>query len=171
MKWVNHAVCTASILYCFTGSFLFSGLSLIGVSIPDRLDGRPPDKETDYDGYTAWAFNHRGISHCFIPYLFLLFVIEFLVRPGMVPSHLRIYLYYLEFVVIGSLLHILEDMLCGKVPVWGLKHRFGFQLFGVGTWKEYSLTLFIVLASVRFDVFGFYYDLMWSFRHFVAEIF
>lgn len=171
MKWVNHAVCTASIIYCFTGSFLFSGLSLIGVSIPDRLDGRPPDKDTDYDGYKAWTFNHRGISHCFIPYLFLLFVIEFLVRPGMVPSHLRIYLYYLEFVVIGSFLHILEDMLCGTVPFWGSRYRFGFRFFEVGSWKEYLFTALIFLYYIHFDIFGFYYDLMWSFKQFLRGIF
>lgn len=171
MKWVNHAVCTASIIYCFTGSFLFSGLSLIGVSIPDRLDGRPPDKDTDYDGYKAWAFNHRGISHCFISYLFLLFLIEFLVRPGMVPSHLRIYLYYLGFVVIGSLLHILEDMLCGTVPFWGSRYRFGFRFFEVGSWKEYFFTALLFLYYIHFDIFGFYYDLMWSFKQFLRGIF
>lgn len=171
MKWVNHAVCTASIIYCFTGSFLFSGLSLIGVSIPDRLDGRPPDRETDYDGYKAWASNHRGISHCFIPYLFLLFVSEFLVRPGMVPSHLKIYLYYLEFVVIGSLLHILEDMLCGTVPFWGSRYRFGFRFFEVGSWKEYLFTVLLFLYYIHFDIFGFYYDLMWSFKQFLRGIF
>ena len=170
MKWVNHAVCTAGIVYCFTGSFLFSGLSLIGVSIPDRLDGRPPDKALDSEGYKMWVLNHRGISHSFLPYLIMLIFIEFLVQPGLVPSHFRIYLYYLEFVIIGSVLHILEDMLCGKVPLWG-RYRFGFHFFDVGSWKEYLFTLFIFLAFVRFDLFGFYYDLIWSFKHFTREFF
>ena len=77
MKWVNHAVFTASIVYCFTGSFLFSGLSLIGVSFPDRLDGRPPDKALDSEGYKMLVLNHRGISHSFLPYLIMLICIYF----------------------------------------------------------------------------------------------
>lgn len=169
MKWVNHAVCTASIVYCFTGSFLFSGLSLIGVSIPDRLDGRAPDKGSE--GFRYWIARHRGWSHFFLPYFLGIIIVEWLVTPGVVPAYFRIYLYYLEFVFIGALFHIFEDMLCGRVPFWGNKHRFGLRLFEVGSWKEYVLSLFIALACIRFDVFGFYYDLMWSFRHFVAEIF
>lgn len=168
MKWVNHAVCTASIVYCFTGSFLFSGLALIGVSIPDRLDGRPPDKGSE--GLRYWMAHHRGWSHFFLPYLLGIVILELLVTPGVVPAYFRIYLYYLEFVLIGALFHIFEDMLCGRVPFWGNKHRFGLRLFEVGSWKEYVLSLFIALVSIRFDVFGFYYDLMWSFKHFVAEI-
>ena len=47
----------------------------------------------------------------------------------------------------GALLHILEDAVCGKVPLVYLTKKTGLKLFKVGSFREYFFAIFLVLAA------------------------
>jgi inner membrane protein len=49
--------------------------------------------------------------------------------------------------MVGALLHILEDALCGKVPFLLPSQKVGIRLFQVGSVLEYLFSIGIVLAA------------------------
>ena len=50
-------------------------------------------------------------------------------------------------VMVGALLHILEDALCGKVPLIFPGEKIGLKLFSVGSFTEYFFAAGIVLLA------------------------
>ena len=56
------------------------------------------------------------------------------------------------WMMVGSLLHILEDALCGKVPLLRLSRKIGIKLFTVGSFTEYFFSIAVVLLCYIFKV-------------------
>ena len=54
----------------------------------------------------------------------------------------------LTYVLIGALLHIVEDGLCGKVPIFAPHSKHGLKLFTVGSWREYVFSTIVILICL-----------------------
>jgi len=57
----------------------------------------------------------------------------------------------LSYILAGALLHIAEDGICGKVPIFSTKKKHGLKLFKVGSAGEYFWTFIIVAGCVAFS--------------------
>jgi len=69
------------------------------------------------------------------------------------PKMLLLFVGYLSFwFFIGSILHILEDALCGKIPFYSLRHPIGIRLFYVGTEKEYLVAYLLTGLLISFRI-------------------
>ena len=76
MKWVSHKIITGATIYAFTGDVFATIASMAGSVIPDALEGMP-------DNTPNWRKYHRGITHWFVPYLF----VHTFIRPEVVFKH------------------------------------------------------------------------------------
>lgn len=151
MKWVNHGIVSFSLIYLATGDVFQAGVSVLGSTFPDRIEGFPPDRMEKPERYWRWRRNHRGKSHFLGAYLLVFVAVMFMKRFFFSESETAVMgLGLAEYFLIGCILHILEDMLCGKVPVWTLRKRYGFQLFRVGSVCEYLITIAIFALCLRF---------------------
>ena len=150
MKWLNHQIVTGFIVYAATDNALFVASSIVGAVIPDRVEGSPP---TNNNGYWAWRRRHRTWSHYPIIYLALiglmLFAEEYVraMSANYIPT-LILALDVLIYAMVGALLHIVEDGICGKVPILTPHSKHGIKLFEVGSWKEYAFSIAIVLICL-----------------------
>ena len=54
------------------------------------------------------------------------------------------------FVCVGALLHIIEDGICGKVPLIWRKRKIGIKLFRVGSSWEYFISYTICVAALYY---------------------
>lgn len=143
MKWINHQIVTGVVIYTATNDPLCTVYSMLGTLLPDKLEG-DPRKAADY---WSWRSSHRGWSHWPVPYLsfiLLLLTVEShrLAGDGFAPTaQVGIW------IMAGALLHILEDAVCGKVPLVYLTKKTGLKLFKVGSFREYFFAIFLVLAA------------------------
>ena len=150
MKWINHQVVTGFIVYAVTDNALFVASSTVGAVIPDRVEGSPPKENTKY---WAWRRRHRTWSHYPVIYLALiglfLFAKDYAQTSGAayLPT-IEVLLNVLSFAMVGALLHIAEDGICGKVPIFTPHSKHGFKLFTVGSWREYFFSAIIVLICL-----------------------
>ena len=146
MKWITHEVVTGVIVYTITQDMTLTACAMAGAVIPDRLDG-DPRKAQDY---WLWRSTHRGWSHWPASYLFVIALVlsaeEGLAgaidNGGLVPVA----------VMAGAVLHILEDALCGKVPLFSLRKKIGLKLFPVGSFREYFFAVALVLAAYGIQI-------------------
>ena len=60
----------------------------------------------------------------------------------------------ISYALVGALLHIAEDALCGKVPVFTPHGKHGLKLFKVGTWREYFFAALIILICLSIHFGG-----------------
>lgn len=146
MRWISHKVLTASIVMMITGNPFYAIYSIPGAVFPDWIEGRPPDG-ADYWG---WRQRHRGLSHWFVPYLVGFCGIYYLKQKGFAFWGYPFLGDAGLFVMIGALMHILEDAVCGKVPVFSLKKRYGVKLFPVGSFIEYMFCAGVIAAVYYF---------------------
>ncbi len=149
MKWINHQIVTGFIVFAATDNALFVASSIVGAVIPDRVEGSPP-KESK--AYWAWRRRHRTWSHYPVLYLaligLLMFAGEYVNEPTFtLATELGIY------VCFGALLHIVEDGVCGKVPIFTPTKKHGIKLFTVGSLKEYIFAAIVVFVCL-FSRFG-----------------
>jgi inner membrane protein len=134
---------------------LYSLIASIGSIVPDFIEG----KGFLYD-YEKWMRSHRTYSHWFIPYA-VLFLISFigmgwevwgLVKSGILflPNEKgKILFFILSALSLGCLLHILEDAVSGKVPLWHPKKRtFGVRLVRTRSFAEYVFVFVVVLLVI-----------------------
>nr|DAL32964.1 MAG TPA_asm: putative metal-binding protein [Caudoviricetes sp.] len=156
LKWLSHEVVTFGLSFIFTEDLFFSLCTLVGANLPDKFDGKPPDIRSDYQGYWNWRTHHRSLSHWFLPYLVIIFAITVYRFCGQFSKSELLVLDFAVYVMVGAILHIVEDSFCGKVPVFSLKSKRGFNLFKVGELFEYIFCLFLlVLACIlRWFVFS-----------------
>lgn len=150
MKWLNHELVTGSAVYALTGeNLVYTVAAMAGSIIPDYLEGKPPE---DKDGYCHWRCLHRQWSHWFVPYAVLALVTIYYSSFGMSLHSLLDALMRGDgkaactvagFFAIGSILHIAEDFLCGKVPSLNPRKRAGLKIFAVGSIREYCFSLSI----------------------------
>ena len=131
MKWVNHEIVTGSIMFAISNDLLSAALAMAGSVFPDWIEGRPT-----LFNYSSWRKNHRGVSH-----FFLLYFLAFLLLAFIKTISYSILLQYVIYFVFGAILHVLEDALCGKVPLLKLNKKTGLKLFTVGSVREYFISL------------------------------
>ena len=154
MKWINHQIVTGFIVYAATDNALFVASSIVGAVIPDRVEGSPPK---DNSAYWAWRRRHRTWSHYPVIYLALiglsLFAKDYCqtLNASYLPT-LTLLIDMFMFAMVGALLHIVEDSICGKVPIFTPHSKHGIKLFTVGSWKEYFFSAIIVLICLASKV-------------------
>ena len=144
MKWINHQIVTGFIVFAATDNALFVASSIVGAVIPDKVEGSPP-KESK--AYWKWRKNHRTWSHYPIIYLALIGLLIFAsdyVNDSTVSLIAEMGIY----VLIGSLLHIAEDGICGRVPILTPRNKHGIKLFKVGSAGEYIVSMLIIAICV-----------------------
>ena len=144
MKWINHQIVTGFIVFAATDNALFVASSIVGAVIPDKVEGNPPK---DSKAYWKWRKNHRTWSHYPIIYLaligILMFASDYFKDPTIsLINEMAIY------VLIGSLLHIAEDGICGRVPILTPTSKHGIKLFTVGSITEYICAALIIFICI-----------------------
>lgn len=151
MKWQNHKLCTFGTVLMVTGNLVGAFISMCTSCLPDRLEGRPPDQKTDSKAYWQWRKQHRTYSHYMALYIGLLVAYICGYRlTGLGEKYITVYAYGI-FAILGCVLHIAEDAVCGKVP-WILpKRKYGVRLFKVGSWQEY-LFVFLWLGCLYMTI-------------------
>ena len=169
MKWHSHKLATGAILYAVTGNFLVTGLGVLGSTFPDFIEGKPPKQGTP--AYQEWRKRHRQESHWLIPYLLItVFGFYYLKTLGVAVINLKkllsmlehwqsnldvLLVYLVSCFTLGCVLHILEDALCGRVPLLGRKPRIGLRLFRVGSAWEYLLvfpaSVFLIIWRAAYE--------------------
>ena len=61
---------------------------------------------------------------------------------------LALVLNLITYALVGALLHIAEDGICGKVPIFTPYKKYGIKLFKVGSWREYFFAALIILICL-----------------------
>ena len=148
MKWINHQIVTGFIVCTATNDALFTASSIVGAVIPDRVEGSPPK---DSSAYWKWRKSHRTWSH--YPPIYLALIAAAQVAQEYYPEPtLAFALNLITYALVGALLHIAEDGICGKVPLFTPHKKYGVKLFKVGSWREYFFAALIILIClfVRF---------------------
>lgn len=141
MKWLNHQIVSSVIVYAATDSMVYMAYSMIGTMLPDKLEG-DPRKASDY---WNWRSKHRGWSHWTVPYLFMIAVFLLTENKKLAGENFTSMAMIGIYVMVGALLHILEDAVCGKVPLIYLTKKVGIKLFNVGSFREYFFAIFVVI--------------------------
>jgi inner membrane protein len=157
MTWKSHKLLTLVLVWAFTHNVFYSFIASVGAIIPDFLEG----KGFLYD-YEKWMRTHRTYSHWLIPYA-IVFLICFLgmgkenfvlMRSDFLyfPSQERIVLFFMfSALSLGCLLHILEDAVSGKVPLWHPKKRvFGVRLIRTRSFLEYVFVFVVVVLVIAY---------------------
>ena len=139
MKWVSHITLTATIAYAVSADPMCTAAAAVGAVLPDKIEGAPGSV-----GWSTWRSRHRGWSHWPMLYLALI--------GGL--AHARTYFFYdtaffavLTWLLIGALLHVAEDAVCGKVPFLYPTQKVGIRLFRVGSVMEYVVAGALVLIA------------------------
>lgn len=152
MKWINHQVVTGFIIFAATDNALMVASGIVGAVIPDKVEGSPPKESKEY---WKWRKNHRTWSH--YPPIYLLLIAAAQFAKNFYPDPTAELIFNLiTYALIGALLHIAEDGICGKVPIFTPRKKYGLKLFKVGTLGEYfcsALIIFICLF-IRFGDFA-----------------
>ena len=144
MKWINHQIVTGFLVFAATDNALFVASSIVGAVIPDKVEGSPP-KESK--AYWKWRKNHRTWSHYPIIYLALIALLMF-ASDSVNNSTISLITEMGIYVLIGSLLHIAEDGICGRVPILTPKRKHGIKLFKVGSVGEYVVSMLIIAICI-----------------------
>ncbi len=154
MKWINHQIVTGFLVYAATDDAFFVASSIVGAVIPDRVEGSPP---TESRAYWKWRRNHRTWSH--YPPIYLLLIALAQGAKFYFPNPtLAIFLTLITYVLIGCLLHIAEDGICGKVPIFKPRKKYGLKLFKVGSWQEYFCSGLIICGCLAFSFSDIFID-------------
>ena len=149
MKWMNHQIVTGFIIYAATDYALFVSSGILGSVLPDKVEGAPP-KESK--AYWKWRKNHRTWSH--YPPLYLLLIAGLQYAKNYYPdSTFQLAMNLLSYMLVGALLHIAEDGICGKVPIFTPHGKHGLKLFKVGSWREYFFAA-LIIGGCLFYRFG-----------------
>ena len=146
MKWINHQIVTGFIVYAASDNALFVASSIVGAVLPDRVEGDPPKEST---AYWKWRKNHRTWSHYPPLYILLILLSQFAAEYFQNPQ-LELVMNLITYAMFGALLHIIEDSICGKVPVFTPRRKHGLKLFKVGSWQEYFAAALIVSACLLY---------------------
>lgn len=134
MKWANHIVLTGAIAFAISGDALNGLFAMAGSVLPDKLEGPPPRQKK---AYWQWRKKHRTFTHWTAPYLLGIFVLLVLAHQNLVPPEFMLPFRVLLFGLFGALCHILEDGVCGRVPLIWPHRKIGLRLFSVGSPGEY----------------------------------
>lgn len=149
MKWINHQIVTGFIVSTATDDAIFTASSIVGAVLPDRVEGSPPKENK---AYWKWRKSHRTWSH--YPPIYIALIAAAQVAKNYYPDPtLALVLNLITYALIGALLHIAEDGICGKVPIFKPRKKYGIKLFKVGSRSEYFFAALIILICL-FARFG-----------------
>ena len=129
MTGVSHSIVTFATLYVATHNVFIAGSAMLGSLFPDKSEG------------LFWQSAHRSCSHWFVLYV-----------AGLIPMMRR----FLFWFAAGGLFHILEDAICGPVPVLYPTKRMTVlpRLFKVGSVGEclfviaYCAVLYLIAVKL-----------------------
>ena len=144
MKWINHQIVTGFIIYAATNDALFVASGIVGSVLPDRVEGSPPKENK---AYWKWRKKHRTWSHYPPIYLLLIAAAQFAKNFYADPT-VEIILNLIIYALVGALLHIAEDGICGKVPIFTPHKKHGIKLFKVGSFGEYFCSALIIFCCL-----------------------
>ena len=162
MKWINHKILTGVTVYAITNDIGFSIVAALGSVFPDFIEGMGPiEKGQQY----SIPKGHRKYSHWFIPYVIAVLFSFFYASHFFagIPGSRELFTLLLQrkipifpilslfclFFFLGCIFHILEDAICGKVPLFNpMKKEFGIKLFYVGSLTEYTVTFSCVIIVI-----------------------
>ena len=161
MKWINHQIVTGFVVCTATDDALFTASAIVGAVVPDRVEGSPPKESS---AYWKCGKKHRTWSHYPPIYLALIAAAQFAKNYYPEPT-LAFVLNLITYALVGALLHIAEDGICGKVAIFTPHKKYGIKLFKVGAWSEYFFAVLIVSACLfirfgDFDLLKNYFDLL-----------
>jgi hypothetical protein len=145
VKWINHQILTGTIVYAVSGSLLYAAYSMAGSVLPDKLEGNPREQKN----YWSWRSRHRGTSHWTVPYLAGIAVLLAVSRRELATAAMWDLCQIGIFILVGAVLHIVEDSVCGKVPLLQKGKKIGISLFKVGSVTEYLFVLAAILFLLR----------------------
>jgi len=148
MKWISHKITTGAVVFALSGDPAGALISAAASTFPDFVEGK------DYES-PKWRKNHRKVSHWWVAYCAASAVFFFwtYLHYGKVPPLFQalsrrdvfVFVPVCMYLFLGSTLHVLEDALCGKVPLLNpLRRTFGLLLFRVGSAAEYGFVCAIV---------------------------
>ncbi len=137
MTWKSHRIITFATILAITANVYAAGFSMLGSTFPDRVEG-PLRK-----------IIHRTYSHWFVIYIIALATLFLynpqVLNPMQINQTMTVYPIhtFLFWFTTGSLLHIIEDAVCGKIPTWSPTKRKNIlpRLFYTGSFKEYLYSL------------------------------
>lgn len=137
MKWINHRMVTGAVVYAVTENFVWTAASIVGSVWPDKSEGMPNKR--------GWQKRHRGVSHWPLLYMALMALVWLMPFNLVLDANFDLRMLLLFF-LLGALMHIAEDAVCGKVPVFTPKRRHGLRFFYVGTPGEYIFSVSVIVA-------------------------
>lgn len=152
MKWINHQIVTGVAVYMATNNLLFAAYGMAGAILPDKMEGDPRTASS----YWSWRSRHRGWSHWPVPYLAVIASLLVVKRHDLAAWDMWDMSTIAIYMMIGALLHIGEDALCGKVPLLHPSHKVGLKLFTVGSVTEYLFAIALVLLLYMLGMSGFH---------------
>ena len=153
MRWITHQTVTFALTLYITHNPLLSLVSALGSVLPDSL-------EFKIYGYPVPIWKHRRILHWPLPYLFLslisflkakayTFSLPVVFRKGFPNEWQTIVFIVAGWFFAGAVFHILQDALCGTVPLFHPRKRnFGKRLFTVGSFPEHFIFMVSIVAIV-----------------------
>lgn len=145
---------TFAMVFLLTRNIVAAVISTLSSTLPDVIEGRGFLEDKDSTQYRRWSKRHRTWTHWFVPYAAILLAC-LVVGADMRGNHVQIVAFMVSFLMVGALLHILQDAICGKVPLVNpFKKDFGIKLFRVGSIAETVVVLSGVCAGIAFYVFG-----------------
>lgn len=167
MKWVSHKILSFSLVWLGFNDFFGAVISGVGSIFPDLVEGKDYESE-------RWRRVHRTYTHCLAWWVLLLGLVMILsyVRFGAFPYEIKgfwfihsselgiskniltqLFLFYGSFYfVLGWVLHILEDAISGRVPLWKPQERnFGIRLVKVGSFAERILVLLVFFCVMAIN--------------------
>ena len=163
MIWRNHRLFTASAVFCLTGDPIGAVVASSASTFPDVIEG------VDYSRQTYYK-DHRKTSHWFVPYavaMMAAWAFSGAQMPMTILSNLR--KGYIPFAgpglvmaaaslafcaALGAFLHIAEDAICGRVPLWNPKKKtFGIKLFTVRSPMEDVFVFSCSIAMILLRLF------------------
>ena len=150
LKWINHQVITGMAVYTVTGNLLFAAYSMAGAVLPDKMEGNPRTAKS----YWSWRSRHRGWSHWPAPYLAVIAFLLIVDRRSLAAMDMWDLSLIAMYAMMGALLHIAEDAVCGKVPLFRLSQKLGIRLFTVGSFTEYLFSIAAVLLLYLLKTIG-----------------
>ena len=95
----------------------------------------------------------RGLGDVYkrqVPYLAIIAILFYLHEVGVLKDLFWEIAQIPIFVCVGALLHIIEDGICGKVPLIWRKRKIGIKLFRVGSSWEYFISYTICVAALYY---------------------
>lgn len=141
MTWSSHKISTGAIAYALTGDLLATACALAGCVFPDAIEmtfqKRPKPGEP-----RRFSKHHRQLSHWPWSYVIVfaaLFAVDYFFSVKLSL--------YASFLVLGSILHLLEDSLSATGIPWKSPYgrRRGLRVYKTFKMSE-TLTVFGIVA-------------------------